>query len=338
MKCINRRRSWLSRALVLGCLCLMQCSAPQPVPMQAWFDQAPPDVVSVDPRFRDGLGKLAVAQSWAAATEPPRYDWILLGVRAQWDGEEGVWFVRVAEVVDPEEAEGGRKLRDRRFQYTLPFGVGEIEPDARFTVRCRRLRIETYDANGEFVAAWSRLVPEIFPQASLYQALATLPEPGPFGSRTPASAAPLPPSTVAEQRLLRDCGVYELISTLQALGTTPPMTPIRDVVKDHIVSVPSIVSLVLTGLKPSAEATMSTATSAGFPWVFQGAMAPCYQAEFSTYFAGERCFDCRVVVAPSVPPMHLLGGLLVIEAVHPRYPDNRLSARVLATSRVMPSM
>ena len=83
---------------------------------------------------------------------------------------------------------------------------------------------------------------------------------------------------------------------------------------------------------------MSTATSAGFPWVFQGAMAPCYQAEFSTYFAGERCFDCRVVVSPSVPPMHLLGGLLVIEAVHPQMPENRLTARVLATSRAMPSM
>ena len=333
MKCI--RRSWLSRALVLGCLGLMQCSAPQPVPMHQVFD-GPADVVSVDPRFRDGLGRLAEAQSWALASEPPRYDWILLGVRAEWQGTERVWFVRVAEIVDPEEAEGGRKLRDRQFQYTLPFGVGEIKPDARFTVRCRRLRIETYDDKGEFVAAWSRLVPEIFPRASLYQALATLPAPGPFGSRL--SAAPLPPSTLAEQRLLRDCGVYELISTLQALGTTPPMVPIRDVVKDHIVSLPSIVSLVLTGLKPSAEATMSTATSAGFPWVFQGAMAPCYQAEFSTYFAGERCFDCRVVVSPSVPPMHLLGGLLVIEAVHPQMPENRLTARVLATSRAMPSM
>jgi hypothetical protein len=259
----------------------------------------------------------------------------------------------VAEIIDPEEAEGGRRLQDRRFEYTVPFGVGAIRPDAKFAVRCRRLRVETYDAKGEFVAAWSRLVPEIFPDASLYQALATLPEPGPLRAlrQEPAASHAEAPrvslgaatdeaveaAILLDPQRLRDCGLYEMVATLQALGTTPPVAPIRDVVKDHIVQVPSLLTLLMTGLKPTATASMRFATQSAFPWAFDRIDVPCYQAEFTTFLAGERCFDCRVVAGPSVPPLHLLGGLLVIEAAHPQQPENRLTVRLLASSRTRPA-
>ena len=336
---MHAKRIWLSLMAALGCMGQAQCTAPMPSP--GFLSDGEVDTTEIDPQFRDGLGHLATAQSWAITAEPPAYDWVLLGVRAQWEGAERVWFVRVVETVDPEEAEGGRRLRDRRFQYTLPFGVGQIKPDAKFNVRCRRIRVETYDANGEFVAAWSRLSPEIFANASMFQALEALPSHGPIN----AAAAPTSQdgaeqaakgAATQEAGSMSDRGVYELIVTLQTLGTTPPMAPVRDVVKDHIVAVPSILSLVMTGLKPTATASIRNATGGQFPWVFDGVMAPCYQTEFTTYFAGERCFDCRLVVGPSVPPMHLLGGLLVIEAAHPRLPENRLTARVLATSRARP--
>ena len=38
------------------------------------------------------------------------------------------------------------------------------------------------------------------------------------------------------------------------LGTTPPMAAIRDIVKDHVVALPSPLSLLLTGFKPTAVA------------------------------------------------------------------------------------
>jgi hypothetical protein len=194
-------------------------------------------------------------------------------------------------------------------------------------------------------------VPEIFPDASLYQALATLPEPGPLHAieddaalesarvSLGASSDEVEYATrLLDPQTLRDCGLYEMVATLQALGTTPPVAPIRDVVKDHIVQTPSLLTLLMTGLKPTATASMRFATHSVFPWALDRVQVPCYQAEFATYLAGERCFDCRVVAGPSVPPMHLLGGLLVIEAAHPQQPDNRLTIRVLASSRATPAI
>jgi hypothetical protein len=96
---------------------------------------------------------------------------------------------------------------------------------------------------------------------------------------------------------------------------------------------PSIFAFLLTGLKPTVTASMSSATPSEFPWALEQVRVPCHQAEFSTLLAGERLFECRVVAGPSVPPMDLLGGILVIEAAHPVHTQNRLTMRVLASSR-----
>src|SRR6185503_21230040 len=148
---------WTSRLAVTGwCLCLVECSAPQPAPIHSAFEGVPP-MLQIDPQFRAGLDRLTTAQGWplvsggtsaSPSPSPGNLDWLLLGVKAEVNGVTRVWFVRVAETIDPVEAAGGRALRQRRFEYSLPFGVGDIRAGSEFAVRCRRIQIETYDENG----------------------------------------------------------------------------------------------------------------------------------------------------------------------------------------------
>lgn len=330
-----RVRRGCTMLAMLGCVGLLQCTAPQPLPEHSAFDGAPNSIRAIEPQFRDGLGRLTSLRPWPTFDGPVDFDWVLLGVRVQWDGQERVWFVRVAEVLDFEEAQGGRALRDRRFIYTAQFGVGAIPPDARFTVRCRRIRVETYDERGEFIAAWSRLSPEVFPGASLYRSLASLPQRGPLpplDAGEPESHRAMTSYDATTVRAECDRGVYRLIATLQTLGTTPPLAEIRDVVRQHIVATPSIVALLMTVLKPTIAAQPMLAESVVFPWLFEPAAMPCKQSDFTVRLAGEPFLECRVAASPSEPPIDLLGGLLAIEAVHPTLPNNRLTVRVLAAS------
>jgi hypothetical protein len=111
----------------------------------------------------------------------------------------------------------------------------------------------------------------------------------------------------------------------------------RDLVKREVVNVPSMLSILLAGLRPTLQTTLTTAHPLDFPWVFGRVNVPCYEADFAAYLAGTRFFDCRVIAGPSVPPCDLLGGLLVIEVAHPQRPENRLTVRVLASSRTQPA-
>jgi hypothetical protein len=331
-----RLRQWCARlTVVIGGLALVECSAPPPAPIHSAFEGVPP-MLQIDPQFRPGLGRLTAGQAWpltsSADAADQGLDWLLLGVKVQAEGKTHVWFVRVAEVIDPQEAKGGKPLRMRRFEYSLPFGVGAIKAGSDFAIRCRRIRIEAYDENGTFLSAWSRLAPDMFPESTLFKALATLPEMGPVGQQPPAMLA----AGSDEQRALRDESFYSMVAALQALGTSPPLTPIRELVKEHVVEVPTLVSLLLSGLRPNLKTTLTTAQPLEFPWVLGRVMVPCYEADFATYLAGQRFFDCRVVAGPSVPPCDLIGGLLVIEAAHPEKPENRLTVRVLASSRSQP--
>lgn len=336
-------RLWFKRLGVLACLGLLQCTAVQPVPLHSSF-QGVPSAIRIDPQFRDGLERLAATKSWPLSTNADDDDWVLLGVKVQWqekdEPRERIWFVRIVETIDPEEAAGGRVLANRRFEYDVPFGVGAIRPNAKFTIACRRIRIESYDARGEFISQWSRLAPEIFADASVYQALATLPQRGPLGlplnredEDDLAMVRSMPAEALEAMQRAQDRGMYEMVATLQTLGMTPPLATIRELVKDHVVNMPSIFSFLLSGLKPTVAATLSSATPCEFPWMLDRVHVPAYQAEFATLLAGERMMDCRVIAGPSVPPMDLLGGLLVIEAAHPDVPGNRLTVRVLASSR-----
>lgn len=343
---LMRMGKWTRRlAVVAWCLCLVECSAPQPAPIHSAFEGVPP-MLQIDPQFRAGLDRLTTAQGWplvTAAASPSAsaadLDWLLLGVKTQVNGETRVWFVRVAEVIDPLEAEGGRPLRHRRFEYSIPFGVGAIKAGSDFAIRCRRVLIETYDEHGVFQSSWSRLSPVVFPESTLFRALSTLPTVGPLSVRDDEQASIEAERllTVEATQALRDESLYGMVAALQAVGTTPPVTPIRDLVKGHVVETPSVLSLLFSGLRPTLQTTLTTAQPLDFPWVFGRVNVPCYEADFATYLAGARFFDCRVIAGPSVPPCDLLGGLLVIEVAHPHKPANRLTVRVLASSRTQPA-
>jgi hypothetical protein len=329
---------------VLGWLPLAQCNAPPPAPIHSGFDAAPA-AMCVEPQFRAGLGHLTEAQQWPQVQDEG-LDWVLLGVRVRSQGQEHVWFVRVAEIIDPQEAAGGKRLRDRRFEYTLPMGVGSIRPNAKFAIRCRRIRVETYDERGEFIDASSRLAPLVFADSSMFQALAALPQNASRdgGTANLIAGAPIGPTSetasLRDQETMRarlqDEGLFNVIAVLQALGTSPPVTPIRNLVKDHVIDMPSIFGLLLTGFRPTLNATLTHTAAMQFPWALDRVFVPAYQADFTTYLAGERFMDFRVVAGPNVPPCDLIGGLLVIEAVHPRQNDSALIVRVLASSRSEP--
>jgi hypothetical protein len=70
------------------------------------------------------------------------------------------------------------------------------------------------------------------------------------------------------------------------------------------------------------------------PWSLEAALIPRQEAQFPVSIAGQKVFDCRVVVGPPNPPYNLLGGVLLFEAVHPEDTTRRLTIRVLAAMRM----
>jgi hypothetical protein len=237
-------------------------------------------------------------------------DWVLLGVKVSHEGiEDEVWFVRLSTL--PERSPDG-SLEERILQnFSVPFGVGVIKTNAKFTAPVERILIETFDHEGVPLRTSVRSIPYVEPAASLMDIWA-LPRDKPAVTRD---------------------SVAGMMMMLQTMSVSRAVRPIREAVRLDIIKRPKIIGLLLSGLRFTLEADFSQRATIRAPWGSETALTPRQEVTFPLSLTGQKLLDCRMVVGPAERPYNLIGGAMLFEAVHPDKPDNRLTVRVLAAKR-----
>ena len=314
-----RSEYWRILSSVCILLALHGCATPPSGPSSAAFG---PPSDSVDPSFTLGFGNLTAMFSPQSGNEDIE-DWLLLGVKVAHDDENEVWFVRLSQLADddvagapPENAE----LSSREF--SIPFGLGAVKTGSKFNAPAARILIETFDREGAALRSSIRSVPRQWPGASLLDLWTEL--------SSPAG------SLFGEQGVGAN-NIAGMMMTLQTLGGSRALRPIRDAVREQVVKQPKILGLLLNGFRICVEADFSQSELVRSLRTVDGPASPRYQIDFPLLLTGQRLFDCRVVVGPPAKPYNLLGGTLLFEAAHPDKPQNRLTVRVLAAQHKEPN-
>ena len=242
-------------------------------------------------------------------------DWVLLGVKVTHPDETSVWFVRLSTLPDKADQPtppGGR-------EFTVPFAVGNVRSGAKFTAPTARVLIETFDREGTLLRSSVRSVPQMNRSANLFDVLMEM-------------RAQIASDSAQDQDVPRmsNDNLAGLMVMLQSMGCSRAIAPIREAVRRDVVRTPTVLGILLGGLRLKVEADITETELVGSPWSSDAALAPRREAQFPVAISGQKLFDCRMVVGPSNPPYNLLGGALLFEAAHPEKPDNRLTVRVLA--------
>ena len=108
------------------------------------------------------------------------------------------------------------------------------------------------------------------------------------------------------------------------------LLPVREAVRSSVIRMPSLLDLILSGLRLRLEVEIANACPAHAVNPALGAPLWCAQSCFSLNIAGQRLADCRMILGPGDAPYDLLGGVRLLEAANPDHPDHRLTLRVLA--------
>jgi hypothetical protein len=118
---------------------------------------------------------------------------------------------------------------------------------------------------------------------------------------------------------------------LNTIATSRSVRPVALAVKDDVVRMPNVLEILASGFSRKLQLTVRESLSqVHSPFVLMGSV-PSSEMRFQLRYAGQPLFDGRLLCRPPDPPFHLTGGLLVLEAVHPENPHNRLTVRVLAS-------
>jgi hypothetical protein len=245
---------------------------------------------------------------------------VLLGIKASHGQEHDVWFVRLS-TLPPHDDQPAGEAATR--QFSLPFGVGPVKGGTKLTAPFSRVCVETYDANGVFIRSSVRQVPQFAPTISLLDVCKLL---RPGGSPSTPGLEPKPSSA--------SDGTAGMLIMLRAVTCAGALEPIRASLRKDIVKLPTLVDVLLNGLRINLETDVTDISMVMSPWSIEAALAPSYQSKFPVCLAGQKLFDCRMIVGPTKPPYQLTGGVLMLEAVHPEKPENRVMIRVLAAKRI----
>jgi hypothetical protein len=284
----------------------------------AAIDEAP----FLDPSFKPGAAILYgfdqpdTRNTWEAD------DWMLLGVKVSRGTESDVWFVRLSTLCEPSARESGPVFEGDR-EFAVPFGVGSVKTGTKFHARPCKVLIELYDRDGQFMRSSVRIVPQYRPTATLLDVWNMLHNQA--GHRGAAEDAG--EGTDAG-------GTAGLMAMLHTLGSARSLRPIRDVVRQDVIKPPSIIGLLLAGLKLNLQADVSDCEVVTSPWSTDAELSPRQMARFPVAIDGQKLFDCRLIVGPPNPPYQLTAGVLMFEAVHPQKSDHRFTLRVLAAKRI----
>jgi hypothetical protein len=188
--------------------------------------------------------------------------------------------------------------------------LGGVKTGTKFVAPPSRLLIEMYDDTGTLLRSSIRTVPQVSTNANLLDVLAGRPV-------TPGAAESMD-------------GVAGMMTMLQRMGGARSLAPIRDSIRDHVVRRPSVIALLLAGLRLQVDAMIDANAIALTQHATHLSSAPRYESRFPLLLSGQRLFDCRVVVGQPQAPYSLTGGALLVEVAHPEKSSNRLTVCVLA--------
>lgn len=308
---------------ILACLLLTGCSLPARNPAAFTASNQP---ASIDPSFMPGKGILSGFDEPETAASWRTDDWVLLGVKVTQPEESNVWFVRLSTLPDKNETPPTAPPTPVTRDFTVPFGVGNVNSGVKFNAPTARVLIETFSDQGTLLRSSVRSVPQMCSNASLLDALMEL-QPSTAVSSTQSQDKGGTPQISREN-------LAGLMVMLQSMGASRALTPIRDAVRRDVVKKPSLIGMVLGGLRMRVDTEITETEAVASRWSPDAALTPRREAQFPVVLSGQKLFDCRLVVGPANPPYNLLGGVLLFEAVHPEKPDNRLTLRVLAAKRM----
>jgi hypothetical protein len=191
-----------------------------------------------------------------------------------------------------------------------------------------RICIETYNREGEFVQSSVRVVPQTVPAASMLELCQDLRAAAEDNQAVTADGSAGPSRA----------SLASISTTLQIVGMSAALAPVREAVKTYVVKPPTLMDVVMSGLQLKLQTQLRDTQPLATPWSAGLAIGQCCQSRFPVMLAGQPLFDCRLVAGPNVPPYHLTSGMLLFEAVHPQKTENRLTIRVLAAKRLGPRL
>lgn len=274
---------------------------------------APAAAPEMDPRFAAGLAQFRNGDTdgdgwrWDANEFA---DWALLGVTLVDDrGRDQVWFVRLSSLAEEEP-------QMERFKVSA--SLGPLNRGDRLTAPAKRVRIESFDRFGEHINTSHRTLPIAASDVNAggMEALGrALAEGSQYGSETDAQSAE---------------DLAKLSISLQEIGKSGALRPIRHAARKTVIHEPNILMLILNAFRINVRADFANAERMTQPWLPEFDV-PQYVASSPLYIAGQHVLNCRVVLGPVGDPFALTAGVLGFEITHPDRPQNKLTVRLLAT-------
>jgi hypothetical protein len=303
------------RGILTVCLLLLGGCAMPPGGMNPGTFSAQPAMFEVDPLFKPGMLLLTADTQPKSPAASAADDWVLLGIKVTHEDQQDVWFVRLSGL--PVNALSDRPVSPTTKEFSVPFGVGPVKTGEKFTAPVGKLLIETYDSQGTLLRCSLRTVPNSICGASLLNVL--------------SGCEPLRdvPANGAGATVQGD-DVASMLTMMQLMGGSKALTPIRDSIRDQVVQKPSLIGIWINCLALNVQAKVEQCRMLQSPWTAGGMFAAREEAKFPVILAGQRLFDCRLIVGPTDPPYNLTAGALMFEAVHPEKKQNRLMICVLA--------
>lgn len=306
-------------------LLLAGCAMPATGPLKASFESASPsEALPIDPTFEPAMNAIVEDQPRTGGMWETD-DWILLGVKVTHEKGQDVWLVRLT-TLKPEDP---AMIPDAR-EFIVPYGIGPVKTASKFNAPIGKILVESFDHLGEPLRSSVRTIPHLQPQSTLLDLLASTSEPHAIPTAVPLATQPNAQPTAGPAPSRDD--MMHAITMIELMSGARALVPIRDSIRDHVIHKPSIVAVVMNGFRLNLEARIERHHSFHLSHI-SPAIVKSEEARFPLYLAGHRLFDCRVIAGPTDTPFHLIAGALMVEAVNPEKPNNRLTVCVLAAKR-----
>jgi len=314
-----------SRVLIAAfLLVLAACSAPPMGSTSESVFSEPADVTNIDPCFRFGLGILSGFDTPNADTAWEPHDWMLLGIKITHGDKTDVWFVRLTTL--PNEMDNnGNELPPQFRNFVAPATMGDVKRGEKFRVPVGRVLVKCYNQHCQLLGTSVRLVPQTPPGESLLTTCMKMESEGTLSAEGNSSTRLGP--DVSE-------GFVGLVSMVSPIGGSGALKPMRETAKSEVVRLPSVLGLLVGGLRFNLSAGVRSSAVIDSAWSTDASLTPRRQIDFPLQIGGQTVLNCRTIVGPADPPYNLTGGILQFEASHPQHPQNQMTVRVLAAKRM----
>src|SRR5262245_34158485 len=171
-------------------------------------------------------------------------DWVLLGIKVTQPEETNVWFVRLSTLPDKIDQPVPPPTRE----FSVPFAIGNVRSGEKFTTTTARILIETYDRDGTLMRSSVRSVPRMVSTANLFDVLMDMRASAHADAATTSDSQPPPVPTISTDN------IAGLMVMLQSMGCSRAIAPIREAVRLNVLRKPSLVGILLGGLRLKVEA------------------------------------------------------------------------------------